>query len=71
MPEVKLTAAEAEVLRTVLAALAVKGRTGEVGILHGADRFVSTQQLLKRADREALESAARKIGLSGLRVYAG
>ena len=71
MPEVKLTAAEADVLRTVLAALSVKGRTGEVGIIHGADRFVSTQQILKKADREALESAAMKVGLRGLRQYAG
>jgi len=64
MQEVKLTAEEADVLRLVLASLAIKARTGEVGVLHGMDRFVSTQQILKKAERIALDAAARKVGLT-------
>jgi hypothetical protein len=66
MSAVKLTAAEADVLRTVLGTLLVKGRTGELGVLHGADRFVSTQQILRKPDREALDAIARKVGLAGM-----
>jgi F0F1-type ATP synthase epsilon subunit len=65
MPEVKLTAEEADVLRHVLASLAIKTRTGELGILHGMDRFVSTQRIFKKAERKVLDDAARKLGLSG------
>ncbi len=65
MPEVKLTSEEAQVLRAALSVLFVKTRTGELGITHGADRFVSTQRILKRPDRDALDSVARKVGLSG------
>ena len=71
MPEAKLSGAEIDALRAVLHALVVKTRTGEVGILHGADRFVSTQLILKQPERTALDSAARKVGLAGLRTYSG
>jgi hypothetical protein len=71
MSEIKLTTAEAAVLRTVLGALIVKGRTGELGMLHGADRFVSTQQILRKPEREALDAIARKLGFTSMRVYAG
>lgn len=66
MPEIKLTAEEAHALRAALSALVVKARTGELGILHGAERFVSTQRIFKKADREALDAAARKLGLSAV-----
>ena len=42
MPEVKLTPEEAEVLRAAVSTFVVKNRSGELGIMHGADRFVST-----------------------------
>ena len=72
VPEVKLTTDEAAVLTTVLAALRVRSRTGEIGIRHGAERFVSTHISLKRAEREALNRAARKVGLaSGLAEHNG
>jgi hypothetical protein len=57
MAEVRLTAEEAEVLREVLGTLAVRGRTGEVGVVHGADRFVSTQHVLRKPARSALDTA--------------
>jgi hypothetical protein len=68
MAEVRFTAEEAEVLREVLAAIAVRGRTGEVGVMHGAQRFVSTQLVLRKQARAALDTAARKVGLGGVRV---
>jgi hypothetical protein len=71
MPETKLTADEAQVLRGVLSALVIRTRTGELGIVHGAERFVSTQRTLKKAERDALDAAARKLGLSGIREHAG
>jgi hypothetical protein len=71
MAETKLTAEEAQALRTVLCAMVVKRRTGELGIIHGAERFVSTHRMLKQADRDALDGAARKLGLGSIREYAG
>ena len=40
--EVKLNEEEAYLLKEVLSRLKVRKRTGELGIMHGADRFVST-----------------------------
>ena len=71
MPEAKLSEAEIAALRSVLQTIVVKARTGELGILHGADRFVSTQIILKQPERTALESATRKVCLAGLRSYSG
>ena len=67
MAEVKLRDEEAQALRAALASLCVRSRTGEVGIVHGADRFVLTQRVFKKAELDSLEAAARKLGLSGLR----
>lgn len=71
MAETRLTAEESEAVRMALATMVVKRRTGELGILHGADRFVSTQRTLRKAERDALDAAARKLGLGGLREYPG
>lgn len=64
MTEVKLTAEEAGILRVALANLAVRARTGELGIIHGADRFVSTNTCLKKRHREVLNRLAVKLGLA-------
>jgi hypothetical protein len=66
MSEVKLTSDEAAVLKSVLAKLAIRQRTGEVGIMHGADRFVSSQNILSKQERESLKAVANKVGLKGL-----
>ena len=65
MAEVKLTDDEVSILRIALANIAVRVRTGELGIVHGADRFVSTNACLRKPDREALNRLAVKLGLSG------
>ena len=71
MPEVRLTEEEAQALRAALATLVVRRRTGELGVMHGADRFVSTQRIFKKQDRQALDAAARKLGLNGIPEHAG
>jgi hypothetical protein len=65
VPEVRLTDEEAQVMRDVLRRLVIRTRTGEVGIVHGMERFVSSQAVLKRKELETLDSAARKLGLGG------
>lgn len=64
MTEVRLTAQEVAAVRTALSGLVVRARTGELGMMHGADRFLSTQRILKKDDRQALDAAARKLGVS-------
>ena len=64
MSKVVLTAEEIDVLRAALVHFVVKDRTGELGILHGMDRFVSTHTCLRKAERQTLETAFRKLGLS-------
>jgi hypothetical protein len=66
MAETKLTSDEVVILRAVLSKLCIRGRTGELGINHGADRFVSTQLMLKKQDRAVLDAIAKKVGLKGL-----
>ena len=65
MAEITLADEEIEVLRLVLRVLAIKSRTGQVGIVHGADRFVATQQILKKGQRDTLDTVAKKLGLAG------
>ena len=61
--ETKLKADEVAVLRAILSKLAVRSRTGELGIVHGAERFVSTQLCLSKVDRTVLADVASKVGL--------
>lgn len=62
--ETKLKAEEAAVLRAILSKLAVRSRTGELGIVHGAERFVSTHLCLSKTDRAILAGMASKLGLN-------
>ncbi len=70
MSELRLTGDEANALRAILSTLVLRDRTGERGVLHGLDRFVSTNRTFSKPQREAIESAVRKLGLhSGLPLY--
>ena len=60
--EIKLSDSEIEVLKIIMSQLAIKGRTGEVGIMHGSDRFVSTQVILKKDAVLSLQQVAKKMG---------
>lgn len=62
--ETKLTPAESALLHEVLKQRVVRKRTGELGVLRGLDRFVSTQVRLNKADRDILSQACRRLGLS-------
>ena len=70
MPETKLNSDEADVLRSLLQSVVVRLRTGEVGIEHGANRFVGTALTLKAPERGVLDAIARKVGLGGVRTRA-
>jgi hypothetical protein len=61
---IKLSDDEVQALLIALATFAIRARTGELGIVHGANRFVSTDSCLRKSDKEALNSAALKMGLS-------
>ena len=65
IPEARLTTDESQALRTVLTVLSLRSHTGEVGLMHGLDRFVSSQVILKKCDLDILDAAARKLGLGG------
>lgn len=62
----KLESDEAAVLKAILQRISIRKRTGEVGIIHGAERFVSTQLALKKLERKALESLAAKAGIKNI-----
>ena len=64
MADVKITSDELQVLRTILSLLVIKSRTGELGICHGMDRFVSSQIILKKKDLELLDSLSKRVGLN-------
>lgn len=55
---------ETEMLRTILIQLKIKKRTGEIGILHGANRFVGTNLCFRKEELRMLDSIATKVGLA-------
>lgn len=58
---------EIEALRVLLSSVAVD-KSGEIGVVHGANRFVTSRYGLKAEQIEVLNSLARKVGVqSGLR----
>jgi hypothetical protein len=48
MAELKLTDDEVQAIRAVLGAVTIRRRTGELGITHGLERFVSTRVVVER-----------------------
>ena len=70
MAELKITNEETQALRAILSYLVLRDRTGELGLLHGADRFVSTQRTFTKQERAVILSVAKRLGLSaGLPLY--
>lgn len=61
--ETSLSSEEVEILKLILSKLVIKNRTGELGILYGLDRFISTQICLKKKDREILNTLIKKAGI--------
>ncbi|HRH42482.1 MAG TPA: hypothetical protein PKY82_12720 [Pyrinomonadaceae bacterium] len=64
MADVKISSEELELLRVIMSPLVIKSGTGELGINHGMDRFISSQVILKKKDLELLDYLAKKVGLS-------
>jgi len=62
--EVRLTEEEKEVLKWILEEIVIKDRTGSIGIMHGADRFVSMSFTMRKPTRIVLNSVYRKLGLA-------
>jgi hypothetical protein len=63
MTKITLSDQEVEALRVVLQQIVIKSRTGELGILHGIERFVSTKTPLKREMIAYLDSLASKVNV--------
>ncbi len=61
--EIKLNQSETALLKTILSEIKIKKRTGELGILHGINRFVSTNVVFKKEHIAVLDELARKMGL--------
>jgi hypothetical protein len=69
LSETRLRAEEAAVLATALRPLVIRGRTGQLGFMYGADRFVAAGPILRKSERELLDAVARKCGLTaGIRI---
>lgn len=64
MSKTILNDVESVVLARAVRHFVVRRRTGELGIMHGADRFVSTNDRLRRDDLTRLETALKKLGVS-------
>ncbi len=62
--EMKLTEDEKEVLKWILEEIVVEDRTGAIGMIHGADRFISMPFTMKKPARVVLNSIYRKLGIS-------
>ena len=62
--EIKLNPEEVSVLKEVLKHMKIRKRTGELGIMHGSDRFVSTNNAFKKHHLAILDQTAKKIGLT-------
>ncbi|MCE7991530.1 MAG: hypothetical protein HEP71_06095 [Roseivirga sp.] len=56
---------ETDILRAVLAQLKIKKRTGELGVSHGANRFVSTNLSLRKSELQLIDKIATKVGIVG------
>ena len=63
MSQVIFNDSESKALARAIRHIVVRSRTGEIGITHGADRFVSTNDCFKKADIDQLESAFNKLGI--------
>jgi hypothetical protein len=55
---------EALILKEVLKQISIRKRTGELGVLHGTDRFASNHTVFRKQHLEVLDTIARKLGLN-------
>ena len=69
--DIKISESEKEILKIVLSQIIIKKRTGELGVVHGIDRFVSSNISLKKDGIETLDQLAKKFGIGEIRKYDG
>ena len=67
--EVKFDNNEIEILRKILSQVAIKKRTGELGIVHGMNRFVSTNTVFRKEQIDILDKVAKKCGLRDINKF--
>ena len=63
MPDV-FSDEEKAALKVVLSQFVIQKRTGQIGIIHGANRFVSTHICCKKSEKAVLHSAFKKLGIA-------
>jgi len=63
----KLNTAEIETLQTLFNQIVIKRRTGEFGIMHGMDRFVSTNKTFRKQHIDTLDSIVSKLGMNEIK----
>lgn len=69
--DIKISESEKEILKVILSQITIKKGTGELGIMHGMDRFVSTNLIFKKGGVETLEQLAKKFGIGEIRKFNG
>lgn len=62
MSRYELRPDEVAALRTLLAAIVVDEPSGQIGVVHGNGRFVTSRHGLSPESRKALDALARKVG---------
>lgn len=62
MSRYELRPDEVTALRAVLAAIVVSEPSGEIGVIHGNGRFVTSRHGMSAESRKAIDGLARKLG---------
>jgi hypothetical protein len=65
MGQYELRPEEVAALRVVLQAITVERPSGEIGVVHGPGRFVTSRYGLSKAAVSSLEQLARKLDVPG------
>jgi len=63
--DIKLTEDEIAAVRAVLSQVVMQERSGQIGIMHGANRFVTMNVSLKKHGQGVLAAAYKKLGVNG------
>jgi hypothetical protein len=65
MGQYELRPEEVSALRVILQAIAVAQPSGEIGVVHGPDRFVTSRYGLDASSLKGIEQLARKLDVPG------
>ena len=59
-----LSTEESEIIKTLISSFTLRKRTGEIGIMHGLERFISTHKTFKKQKVDTLDAVFKKFGLT-------